>query len=74
MYPPVVGKAGYVGSATGFANAEIQYSFDPSRDDANNTFAFPVHQEWRTPSGYYHEFWWLGKFADGTQVKPGTYQ
>jgi hypothetical protein len=73
-YPLTPGQNGYVGSATGFANAESQYSFDPAFDDETNVFAFPVQDEWRTPGSYYHEFWWLGRLADGTQIKPGSYQ
>lgn len=72
-FPPVPGQSGYIGSATGFANADYQYVFNPEYDDPNNVFAFPVQDEWRTPGSYYHEFWWLGRLSNGSQIAPGDY-
>ncbi len=74
-YPPVVGQAGYVGSATSWAQATGKAVFDPSSDDANDLVALPLRDLPRDITGQYGvELWWLGRLANGTQIAPGKYK
>ncbi|KAH8586559.1 putative minor extracellular protease vpr [Bisporella sp. PMI_857] len=74
-YPPVVGQAGYVGSATSWAKAPMKSVFDPSVDDANDLTALPLKNLPRDIVGLYGvELWWLGRLANGTQIAPGKYK
>ncbi|EHL00982.1 putative Minor extracellular protease vpr [Glarea lozoyensis 74030] len=74
-YPPVVGQAGYIGSATAWNPAPGPGFFDPATDDENDLVAFPLRQMSRTILGRSGlELWWLGKLANGTQIAPGKYK
>ncbi|KAG9231301.1 putative minor extracellular protease vpr [Amylocarpus encephaloides] len=74
-YPPVVGKAGYIGSATSWSLASKFPAFDPSIRDANDVFALPLIDLPRDFDGYSGtSLWWLGKLANGTQIAPGKYK
>jgi hypothetical protein len=72
VYPPVPGSNKFVGSATSFDyQSSTNYPiFDPATDDADNTWSFPTHN---VPRDVPIQAWWLGKLADGTQIKPGKY-
>ncbi|KAF5673203.1 putative subtilisin-like serine protease [Fusarium heterosporum] len=69
VYPPEVGKRGYIGSATTMRDAEEFWFFDPTVNDPNDTIPFPLRRE---PRGF-HVFWWFGKLANGTRIAPGNY-
>ncbi|KAH8885304.1 serine endopeptidase [Thozetella sp. PMI_491] len=75
-YPPVVGKAGYVGSATAWAgDTTNNLIFDPTTMDPNFLFAFPqlsLPRDYASGVGY--NFWFLGKLANGTDLAPGKYK
>ncbi|KAJ7492156.1 subtilase [Mycena latifolia] len=71
-YPPVVGKNGYLGSATTFTAFTANY-FTPGTDNSSNVEAFPFKQITRTPANQYYEFWWFGRFANGSQIANGNY-
>jgi hypothetical protein len=79
-YPPVVGRNGYVGAATSFRDVQRWPWFDPKENDKENTIPFPVRALSRSVLvtdflGYStHEFYWLGKLANGTYITPGTYK
>jgi hypothetical protein len=74
-YPPVVGQAGYIGSATSWAPAPGSGVFDPAVDDENDLVALPLRQVSRSIIGRGGlELWWLGKLANGTQIAPGKYK
>lgn len=74
-YPPVVGQAGYVGSATSWSEASGSVVFDPSKDDVNDLLSLPLNNIPRDISGVYGtELWWLGRLANGTQISPGKYK
>ncbi|KAJ0323719.1 hypothetical protein Brms1b_001601 [Colletotrichum noveboracense] len=72
-YPPVVGENKYIGSVASFDvyNTVNYPNFDPATDSVNNTFSYPLHYQ---PRDSPYESWWLGKLADGSQIKPGKYQ
>ncbi|KAH8890436.1 subtilase [Thozetella sp. PMI_491] len=69
-YPLVVGQNGYLGSVASFALAGQQSVFDPSTDDENNVVALPAMDIARHTV---YEFWWLGRFANGSAIVPGKY-
>jgi hypothetical protein len=72
VYPPVPGKNKFVGSATSLEYTQI-INFpivDPEVDDVDNTWSFPAEN---MPRDLPIQAWWLGKLADGTQIKPGKY-
>ena len=74
MYPPVVGENGYIGSATYWTYSGQTYAFDPDYDNEADVIPFPVSDAFRSSVGQgVSEMWWLGRLADGTQIKPGTY-
>lgn len=60
----------FVGSATSidFLTLIDYPTVKPS--DVNNTWAYPLEN---LPREVPVQGWWLGKLADGTQIKPGTY-
>ena len=70
-YPPVIGQNGYVGSATSYAKASEQDWFDPDTDDEDNLVTFPQKDLFRQGS---YQYWWLGKFTNGSHIAPGTYK
>lgn len=71
VYPPVVGQNGYLGSATSFALAGQQSTFNPMTDDESNLVAFPDVDLYR--QGLF-EYWWLGRFSNGSYITPGKYK
>jgi hypothetical protein len=74
VYPPVVGKNGYIGAATSWANSGYVQYFDPLFDDETDVIPFPMSEMFRSSSGQYvSELWWFGRMADGTQIAPGNY-
>jgi hypothetical protein len=74
-YPPVVGQAGYIGSATSWNPAPGPGFFDPAKDNANDLIAFPLREMPRSILGHGGlELWWFGKLANGTQIAPGKYK
>lgn len=74
-HPPVVGQAGYVGSATSWSQAGQKAVFDPSVDNADDLLALPLRDLHRDLSGSLGtELWWFGRLANGTQISPGKYK
>ncbi|KAI8654133.1 hypothetical protein LRP88_01834 [Fusarium phalaenopsidis] len=74
-YPPVIGKAGYVGSATSWAKLSGKQYFNASSDDANDLIALPLQDLSRDIVGRLGtELWWLGRLANGTQIVEGRYK
>ncbi|KAL0932814.1 serine endopeptidase [Colletotrichum truncatum] len=69
-YPPVVGEKGYVGSATSWNGTASTNWFIPGEDSEDDIFSFPRYNE---PRGRYGDYFWLGRFANGSQVLPGSY-
>ncbi|KAK1993346.1 subtilase [Colletotrichum falcatum] len=72
-YPPVVSQNKYVGSVASFdVYNSVNYPvFDPATDSVNNTISYPLRDH---PRDAPYESWWLGKLADGSQIKPGKYR
>ncbi|OBR09402.1 Subtilase [Colletotrichum higginsianum IMI 349063] len=72
-YPPIVGENKYIGSVASFnVYNSVNYPvFDPATDSVNNTFSYPLQDQ---PRDSPYESWWLGKLADGSQIKPGKYK
>ncbi|KAI9164076.1 minor extracellular protease vpr [Paramyrothecium foliicola] len=73
VYPPVPGKNKFVGSATSFDYMQMPPFppiIDPEAVDINITWSFPISN---LPRDVPVQAWWLGKLADGTQIKPGKY-
>jgi hypothetical protein len=51
-----------------------KYRFDPSRDNASDTYPFPILDFYRTSDVTFEsEYWWLGKMANGSQIQSGNY-
>ncbi|KAM6509815.1 hypothetical protein FALCPG4_017457 [Fusarium falciforme] len=74
-YPPVIGKAGYVGSATSWAKLSGKQYFNASSDDANDLIALPLRDLSRDIVGRLGtELWWLGRLANGSQIAEGRYK
>ncbi|KAH7303927.1 minor extracellular protease vpr [Stachybotrys elegans] len=72
VYPPVPGQNKFVGAATSF-DYQSSPNFpivDPETDDLNMIWSFPMYN---LPRDVAIQAWWLGKLADGTQIKPGKY-
>lgn len=42
-------------------------------DSEDDLLVFPMFDLYRLPDTYLQEFWWLGRFANGTQIVPGNY-
>ncbi|KAF6811570.1 serine endopeptidase (subtilase), partial [Colletotrichum musicola] len=72
-YPPVAGANKHVGSVAAFDvyNTPNYPVFDPASDSPDATFSYPLHYQ---PRDAPYESWWLGKLADGSQIKPGKYK
>ncbi|KFA48007.1 hypothetical protein S40293_02676 [Stachybotrys chartarum IBT 40293] len=68
-YPPMLGEHDYVGSATTYRHSDVNYFFDPDTMDKNDTISFPLTRVRRS----YQRYWWFGKLANGTQIRPGNY-
>ncbi|KAK0625885.1 subtilase [Immersiella caudata] len=75
-YPPVVGKNGYVGSATYWLESDYYWGFDPAVHDASLTVPFPLEMLTRTSSWNWFDqgFWWLGRLGSGEKIAPGEYK
>jgi len=75
-YPPVVGKDGYVGSATYWLESDYYWGFDPTTMDKDATVPFPLELLTRTSSWnrYDQAFWWLGRLGNGSYIGPGEYK
>ncbi|KZL64377.1 minor extracellular protease vpr [Colletotrichum incanum] len=73
VYPPVIGQNKYIGSVASFnVYNSVNYPvFDPATDSVNNTISYPLQDQSRDSP---YESWWLGKLADGSQIKPGKYK
>ncbi|RMJ15865.1 hypothetical protein CDV36_004442 [Fusarium kuroshium] len=73
-YPPVIGKAGYVGSATSWSKIGDKQYFNASSDDVNDLIALPLKDLSRDIVGRFGtELWWLGRLANGSQIAEGRY-
>ncbi|KAF6826520.1 serine endopeptidase [Colletotrichum plurivorum] len=70
-YPPTVGEKGFVGSATSWSGSEQSGWFIPDEDDEDDLFSFPLYTQ---PRGRSSAYYWLGRFANGSQILPGEYQ
>ncbi|KAI9167906.1 serine endopeptidase [Paramyrothecium foliicola] len=74
-YPPVVGQDGYLGAATSWSRASSGWAFNPEVDDADSLIATPLRNVPRSVTGRRGvDLWWLGRFANGTQIIPGDYR
>lgn len=74
-YPPVIGKAGYVGSATSWAKLSNKQFFNTSSDDANDLISLPLRDLSRDIVGMFGTtLWWLGRLANGSQIAEGRYK
>ncbi|VUC36816.1 unnamed protein product [Clonostachys rosea] len=76
VYPPVVGQHNYIGSAAPWIKANTVETFDPSKDDKEDTFAFPlsnVNRNAPASDDSVSSLFWLGKLANGTYIQPGAY-
>ncbi|KAF8913654.1 hypothetical protein CPB85DRAFT_1433847 [Mucidula mucida] len=74
-YPPSVGSNGYLGAATTYAGSENGGYFNPATMSTDDVVPFPLVEisrnaetEWS-----YHEYWWLGSFANGSDIVNGQY-
>ncbi|KAF9871849.1 hypothetical protein CkaCkLH20_10783 [Colletotrichum karsti] len=70
-YPPRVGEKGYVGSATSWNGTDTSARFVQGEDSEDDIFSFPVYTQ---PRDRYRTFFWLGRFANGSYVQPGSYK
>ncbi|EXF83068.1 subtilase [Colletotrichum fioriniae PJ7] len=70
-YPPVVGQKGFVGSATSWNGTADSSWFIPGEDSEDDIFSLPLYSQPRAKGGIYY---WLGRFADGSQIQPGSYK
>ncbi|WYZ37882.1 hypothetical protein EsH8_II_001388 [Colletotrichum jinshuiense] len=73
VHPPVAGQNKHVGSVVSFdVYNTVNYPFfDPATDSVNNSYSYPLPNQSRDSP---FESWWLGKLADGSQIKPGKYK
>ncbi|KAI8280876.1 hypothetical protein K4K60_004540 [Colletotrichum sp. SAR11_57] len=69
-YPPVVGEKGFVGSATSWNGTASSSWFIPGEDSEDDIFSFPLYTQ---PNGRNGIYYWLGRYANGSQVLPGSY-
>ncbi|KAF4814461.1 Minor extracellular protease vpr [Colletotrichum siamense] len=69
-YPPVVGEKGFVGSATSWNGTASSSWFIPGEDSEDDIFTFPLYTQ---PGGRNGIYYWLGRYANGSQVLPGSY-
>ncbi|KAI0593603.1 peptidase S8/S53 domain-containing protein [Biscogniauxia sp. FL1348] len=70
-YPPVIGQKGYVGSATSWNDTASSGWFTPGKNSEDAIFPFPLYDQPRNKWGIYY---WLGRFANGSQIQPGNYR
>ncbi|KAI2606174.1 subtilisin-like protein [Hypoxylon fragiforme] len=70
-YPPVVGANKFLGAATSWNGTGESAYFIEGRDNEDDIFPFPVFDQARDKRGIY---FWLGRFANGTNIVPGVYQ
>ncbi|KAG7055888.1 serine endopeptidase [Colletotrichum scovillei] len=70
-YPPVVGQKGFVGSATAWNGTANSAWFIPGEDSEDDIFSLPLYSQPRARGGIYY---WLGRFADGSHIQPGSYK
>ncbi|KAI0016090.1 peptidase S8/S53 domain-containing protein [Xylariomycetidae sp. FL0641] len=70
-YPPVVGEKGYVGAATSWNDTVSSGWFTPGENSEDDIFSFPLYDVPRNDWGIYY---WLGRFANGSQIQPGEYK
>ncbi|ORY70252.1 peptidase S8/S53 domain-containing protein [Pseudomassariella vexata] len=69
-YPPVPGQNGFVGSATSWNGTATTNWFDPSIASEDDIFSFPLYAR---PRRRMDRYYWLGRFADGSDIVPGVY-
>ncbi|KAH8811161.1 peptidase S8/S53 domain-containing protein [Xylogone sp. PMI_703] len=75
-YPPVVGKNGYLGSATYYSGSDFGGGgvLNPTPPlSFNNTTPFPITQVEHSIGGGFTAAIWIGNFANGTQIPSGQY-
>ncbi|KXH59614.1 subtilase [Colletotrichum salicis] len=70
-YPPVAGQKGFVGSATAWNGTATSAWFIPGEDNEDDIFSLPLYSQPRARGGIYY---WLGRFADGSYIQPGSYK
>ncbi|KAI0125467.1 subtilase [Xylariales sp. AK1849] len=70
-YPPTIGQNGYVGSATSWNGSSDSIYFDPSINNEDDIFSFPLYDRPRDIWGIYY---WLGRYANGSHIQPGFYK
>ncbi|KAK9797701.1 hypothetical protein SCARD494_03530 [Seiridium cardinale] len=70
-YPPVPGQGGFVGSATSWNDTASSSWFDPTKASEDDIFSFPLRN---IPRGVQAIYYWLGRYANGTQAQPGAYK
>ncbi|KAH8203911.1 hypothetical protein TruAng_001975 [Truncatella angustata] len=70
-YPPVAGQNGFIGSATSWNGTSKSAWFDPAINSEDDIFSFPLHT---VPRNTRAEYYWLGRYANGTQAQPGAYK
>ena len=71
VYPPVVGKAGFIGSAVDIWEVL-------TRQSPSHRFKFPLTYYARSPTRAVEDFTsrffaWQGELSDGSWIQPGTY-
>ncbi|KAH8673435.1 peptidase S8/S53 domain-containing protein [Xylariales sp. PMI_506] len=71
VYPPIPGQNGFIGSATSWNGTDLSEWFDPAKDSEDDIFSFPLY---RLPRDTQSIYYWLGRYANGTQVQSGSYQ
>lgn len=71
VYPPVAGQNHFVGSATSWNGTDASAYFDPAINSEDDIFSFPLYTVPRDSQGIY---FWLGRYANGTQAQPGSYK
>ncbi|OHE91370.1 subtilase [Colletotrichum orchidophilum] len=73
-YPPVPGKDGFVGHAATWDNEKHASVFDPDNDNELDLVRGPLGELSRDDYNYAPwRAWWLGRFSDGSKIKPGNY-
>ncbi|KAK1540734.1 subtilase [Colletotrichum paranaense] len=73
-YPPVPGKGGFVGHAATWDNERHATVFDPDNDNEFDLIRGPLGELSREDYNYAPwRAWWLGRFSDGSKIKPGNY-
>ena len=72
-YPPIPGKGGFIGPVASWVDSGDFWAFDPDTYDPNNTFTYPITNQYRSLAGRYYEHWWYGKLGNGSQIAVGNY-